>query len=169
MGNKYKELNINNRIKTPTYYRLSLPNLLLDVDRIIWLDGDTLVFEDLKELIKIDMKDSLILGFLDNYPDAIKSFGYENATVICCGVLLMDLIGLRKFGFSKKIEKFISKYHKNLTQHDQTIINVVMQKKIAPLPPKYGIWDWQNLTIAEKHLKLQNLNLILIKKNFLMQ
>jgi len=166
MGNEYKDLNINDRIKTPTYFRLSLPYLLPDVDRIIWLDGDTLVFEDLKELIEIDMKDNLIMGFLDNYPDAIKSFGYKNATIICCGVLLMDLIGLRKYQFSKKVQNFISKYRKNLIQHDQTIINVVMQKRIALLPPKYGIWDWQNLTNAEVHLKIQKSKFNYNKKEF---
>ena len=155
MGNKYADLMVNYKIQTPAYYRLSLPNLLLDEERIIWLDGDTLVFEDLKELIDLNMKDNLIMGFLDNRPDAIKSFGYENATVICSGVLLMDLNGLRKYGFSNKTRDFISKYKSNLTQHDQTIINVITQKKIGVLPPKYGIWDFKNITIAKKHLEIQ--------------
>lgn len=128
MGNQYSDLNINFKIKTPAYYRLSLPNLLLHEERIIWLDGDTLIFEDLKELIEFDMKGNLIMGFLDDRPDAIKSFGLENATVICSGVLLMDLVGLRKYGFSNKTRDFISRNKYNLTQHDQTIINVVLPK-----------------------------------------
>ena len=55
----------------------------------------------------------------------------------------------------KKIRDFISKYKYNLTQHDQTIINVIIQKKIGVLPPKYGIWDFQNITFAKKHLEIQ--------------
>ena len=155
MGNKYKGLSLNFRISTPAYYRLSLPNLLPDVDKIIWLDGDTLVFEDLTELIKLDMKDNVTMGFLDSQPDAIKSFGFKNATVLCSGVLLMNLKLLRKYDYPKKIEKFIQENKGKLTQQDQTIVNVVFQGRIAPLPPKYGIWAWGDKGAAKKHLDKQ--------------
>ena len=104
MENKYKGLSLNFRINTPIYYRISLHELLPDVDRIIWLDGDTIVFDDLTELIKIDMKGNLIMGFLDSVPDAIKNFRFKAPTVVCCGVLLMDLDGIRKNGYSKKMK-----------------------------------------------------------------
>ena len=74
MGNKYKGLGLNFRITTPTYYRLSLHELLPDVNRIIYLDGDTAIFDDLTELIELDMKGNIIMGFLDGFPDSIKSF-----------------------------------------------------------------------------------------------
>ena len=142
MENKYKGLKLNFRISTPAYYRLSLQDILPDVKRIIWMDGDTLVFEDLTELIELDMKGAVVMGFLDSEPDAIKSFGFKNATVLCSGVLLLDLEFLRKYDYSKKIEEFIKKNKGKLNQQDQTIINVVMQDRIAPLPPKYGMWAW---------------------------
>ena len=39
MGNKYKGLGLNFRITTPAYYRLSLHELLPDVNRIIFRWG----------------------------------------------------------------------------------------------------------------------------------
>lgn len=154
MGNKYNGLQLSFKLATPAYYRLSLQDILLDVKRIIYLDGDTLVFQDLKDLIGLDMKESVIMGFLDSMPDSIESFGFKNATVICSGVLLMDLDGLRKNNYTKKIEDFIFKYKDNLTQHDQTIINVVMQDKISPIPAKYGIWEaWKYKSELKKYLK----------------
>ena len=78
----------------------------------------------------------------------------------------MDLEGLRKYDYSKKINDFISKYKGNLTQHDQTIINVVFQKKIAVWPPKYGIWDWLNMNLAKRHLKIQKSNYKYKSKEF---
>ena len=51
MGNKYNNLQLSPKLATPAYYRLSLHDILPDVKRVIYLDGDTLVFEDLKELI----------------------------------------------------------------------------------------------------------------------
>ena len=114
IGNKYKNLPLSFKLATPAYYRLSLQDLLLDIKKIIYLDGDTLIFEDLKELIELDMKANVIMGFLDSIPTAIQSLGYTNATVICSGVLLIDLDGLRKYGYSKKIEDFISKNRNKL-------------------------------------------------------
>ena len=96
MGDKFKEAKTNQKIPTAAYYRLELHNLITNRNRIIWLDGDTLVFEDLKELIIIDMKGNYIMGFLDNRINALEKFGIANATVLCSGVLLLDLNLLRK-------------------------------------------------------------------------
>ena len=55
------------------------------------------------------MNGNVIMGFIDDYPNSIKSFGLTNITMICNGVLLIDLQGLRKYNYTKKIEDFISK------------------------------------------------------------
>ena len=107
MGDKFKDEKTNKKITTPTYYRLELHNLLPNVDRIIWMDGDTAVFEDLTELITLDMKGNYIMGFLDSIPEAIERFNISNATVLCSGVLLMDLDALRKNNMTEKFTKFM--------------------------------------------------------------
>ena len=167
MGNKYKNLGLNFRVTTPTYYRLSLHELLPDVNRIIYLDGDTLIFEDLKKLNELDMKGNIFMGFLDSRPNAIKSFGFEKPTVVCAGVLLMDLEALRKYGYTKKINDFINNNKYRLIQQDQTIVNVLFQDKLAPIPPKYGLWAFvkKEDAIAHNnkqwpHLKYDEIDLI---------
>ena len=155
MMNLYKGLSSNIRTPTSAYYRLSLQDVLPEVDKIIYLDGDTLIFQDLKELIELDMKGNVGLGLLDSIPDAIESFGFKNATVLNTGVLLMDLKGLRKYGYSKKIEDFIINNKHRLIQQDQTILNVVMQDRIAPFPPKFGIWAFSSKEEKEEHLNKQ--------------
>ena len=148
MGNKYKGLGLNFRITTPTYYRLSLHELLPDVNRIIYLDGDTAAFDDLTELY---MKGNIIMGFLDGFPESIKSFGFDKPTVVCAGVLLMDLDGLRKYGYTKKINDFIDRNKNKLAQQDQTIVNVLFQDKLGVLPPRYGIWSFSKKEDAIGH------------------
>ena len=155
MGSKFKEADTNKKIPTAAYYRLELHNLLPDVNRVIWMDGDTAVFEDLTELITLDMKGNYIMGFLDSLPDAIERFGLKDATVLCSGVLLLDLDALRKNNMSEKFNKFISENKGKINQHDQTVINVVCQGKIAPLPPKYGIWCFEAEIYALKHNERQ--------------
>ena len=106
------------------------------------MDGDTAVFEDLTELITIDMKHYYIMGFLDSLPNAIERFGVKDATVLCAGVLLLDLDALRKNHMQEKMYQFIHDNLGKLNQHDQTVINVVCQNNIGILPPKFGIWSF---------------------------
>ena len=155
MGEKFKDEKTNKKITTPTYYRLELHNLLPNVNRIIWMDGDTAVFEDLTELITLDMKGNYIMGFLDSIPEAIDKFNITNATVLCAGVLLMDLDALRKNNMTEKFTKFMIEEKEKINQHDQTIVNVVCQGKTAPLPPKYGIWCFEAEKYARKHNERQ--------------
>ena len=159
LSDKYKNEKTDKRIKTPAYYRLDLPIILPNVSRIIWMDGDTAVFEDLSELINLDMKGNYIMGFLDSVPEAIDKFGIINSTVLCTGVLLMDLDALRQNNMTQKFEKFLIEQKENINQHDQTIINVVCQGKIAPLPPKYGMWCFEAKIHALKHNNRQRKHL----------
>jgi len=155
MGDKFKNLKSNKIITTPTYYRLELHNLLPNIKRIIWMDGDTLVFEDLTELFNLNMKGNYIMGFLDSIPEAIDKFNIKNSTVICNGVLLLDLDGLRKNNITEKFNNFIIKNINKINQHDQTIINVVCQDKIGVLPPKYGMWNFEKEIYAIEHNERQ--------------
>jgi len=166
MGNKFKDEKTNTKITTPAYYRLELHNLLPNVDRVIWMDGDTAVFEDLTELITLDMKGNYIMGFLDSIPEAIERFNIKNATVLCSGVLLMDLNALRENNMTEKFTKFMIEEKEKINQHDQTVINVVCQGKIAPLPPKYGIWSFEAEKYALKHNERQRPHLRYNKDEF---
>ena len=101
------------------------------------------------------MKGNYIMGFLHNRINALKKFGINNATVLCSGVLLLDLNLLRKNKISKKFEDFMIKERKKIDQHDQTIINVVCQDKIGVLPPKYGMWNFADEKNAIGHNEKQ--------------
>ena len=101
------------------------------------------------------MKGNVVMGFIDDYPNSIKSFGLTNITMICNGVLLIDLQGLRKYNYTKKIEDFISKNKNRLIQQDQTIVNVVMQDRLGPIPPKYGIWAFKTKAKLNRYLSVK--------------
>jgi lipopolysaccharide biosynthesis glycosyltransferase len=51
-----------------------LSELLPNVDKILWIDGDTITFNDLKEMYDIDMKNFHYKGFLDTSPNAVNFF-----------------------------------------------------------------------------------------------
>ena len=152
MGKKFEGKDSSSRIPIATYYRLDLQNLLPDVDRIIYMDGDTAVFQDLSELIFLDMKGNYILGFLDSNPNSLRKYNIKNAVVLCAGVILIDLSALRKNNMTEKFNEFLNSNLGKLEQHDQTTINVVCQGKTSTLPPKFGMWNFKTF----RHFKNYN-------------
>lgn len=140
MKNKFKNVRTGH-VTTPAYYRLALTEVAPKCDKIIWLDGDTLVYHDLTEMMNIDMDGYYYKGFLD-YPRLVetKKFGVRNDHYICSGVMLINLKELRDDNIIQKFNEFIEKNGKSLPMHDQTVINVVCYEKNGLLPAKFGIW-----------------------------
>ena len=131
MTNMYEEQKSFPKSK---YYRLALHEKLPHIDKIIYLDGDTMIFEDLTELIDLNMKDYYILGFLDSLFWALEIYGRKNAIVLNSGVLLMDLKALRDNNVTYKFNQFMISNNNSVIQEDQTIINYLLKKNINKLP-----------------------------------
>ena len=143
MGQAYKSANDHGHITTPAYYRLSLSDILPDMDRILWIDGDTLIFGDLAPMYyDTDMEGLYYRGLLDENVEATKDFGVENDHCICDGVMVVNLAELRKDDMVNKFKTFIEANNDKLEQHDQTVINVTCGHKIAKIEPKYAIFNY---------------------------
>lgn len=126
----------------PTLYRLTADSVLSSLDKIIYLDIDTLVYQDIRSLWEIDLGDNYLgacwgmdvnrnLGVLD--PDK-KVKEYFNA-----GVLLMNLKKMREDSIGQKCIQFMEKFNNELHAPDQDALNVICAGKIKPLPI---CWNW---------------------------
>ena len=148
-----------NRYPMAAYYRLLLADLIPDINRVIYLDGDTIVFTDLSEMINLEMKNNIMLGFVDNSYKQAEQFGIKTYKYVTSGVLLINLKKMRKEKFSEKFFDFINNNKKKLTQEDQTVINIVLHGRIDLLPPKFGIWNFVNRENLIDHNCYGNKNL----------
>ena len=151
----FKYANIR-RYPVSAYYRLLLADLLPNTKRIIYLDGDTIVLNDLSEMINLNMKNNIIMGFVDNSYYLAEDFGIKTYKYITTGVLLINLEAMKKENITYKYFQFIKNYKHLLKQEDQTIINIVLNGRIGFLPPKYGIWDFNNITYLRLHNHYNN-------------
>ena len=145
-----------NRYPITAYYRLLLAKLIPNLNRIIYLDGDTLVFTDLIKMINLDMNNNIILGFVDRSYKKAQQFGIKTYKYINSGVLLINLKKIRKENISQKFFDFIENNKKNLTQEDQTVINIVLHGRIGFLPPKFGIWNFISRERVLRHNHYRN-------------
>lgn len=119
-------------------YRLWLPDLLPNIDKIIHIDYDCLITGELNEMYNINMNNLNIRGVIDPSPYNNDEI-IRNNKYICSGILLLNLKRMRETNIVKKYEAAIINYSKRLKFPDQNIINSVDLEHNDLLPLRYGI------------------------------
>ena len=137
-GKKYLNWTYGKHYSPTVYYRLSLSNILKDLDKIIYLDCDTIVHKDLTEMYDIQMNDKYYMGFPAHEISYLVINGTRN--FINSGVMLINLKLLRKINAPKIFEEYY-KIH-GTRKVDEYLINKIFFNKIKFLPFKYGIPDF---------------------------
>lgn len=125
-----------------SYARLFLPSLLPDdVEKILYLDADSLILGNYQRLWKVNIAPYAAMGVLDNVnrESRIKIGLSEDFSYINAGVVLFNIKELRKIDFVQQVKLFIAKYHGRVYHHDQGIINGLLGNKIGILPPEYNL------------------------------
>ena len=131
---------VSGRWSVAVFIRLFIPDLLPNINKILFLDGDIIVRHDLKELYEIDLKENAVAAvydaaaphpcFLMKYDD---SFGYFNA-----GMLLINCDYHRKHKMSNIYLDFLRINKDNLRFLDQDILNNVLFQKKLIVHPKFN-------------------------------
>lgn len=105
--------------------------------KIIYLDTDTVVNGDLKELFKIDISNYELAAVKDLYnwlnPNRWKVKKYFNS-----GVLLLNMKEIRKSKLFKKSRELVA--NKKMISPDQDALNFLVKKKLM-LPEKFNAKD----------------------------
>ena len=141
VGNTFKGwIHGKRKITVAAFYRTILPELIKDVNTIIYLDGDTLIYNDLTEIYQLNM-DNLYFRGVHEIVQKNQEKNLDKSKYICDGVMLMNLKLLRKDHFFILFKNYYYKYYKQKIYYgDQHIINDLFKDKIGFLPPKYGMW-----------------------------
>lgn len=128
------------------WYRVLMPDLLpADVDRVLYLDADTIVADNLQDLFSIDMTDKSIAGTLDYETQNEETFircGYEMSKgYVCSGVLMMNLQYWRQHNLSEKVIRWGYENNDRIKFPDQDTINYLCRDSKILLPLRYDIVD----------------------------
>ena len=138
MGNKYLKYESGVYNSPAVYYRLELSNVINNVDKIIYLDVDTMTHKDLTEFYNIDMGKYYYMGApaLD-----LTSFEFNGTrNFINSGVILINLKKLTEVNATFLFYDYYKKY--GTKKFDEYLINGVFYDKISFLPLIYGIPDF---------------------------
>ena len=129
------------------YYRLLAHKFLPEnINRILYLDPDTLVINSIKELYEMDINDYLYAAAYHDIPsikeiNKIRLRPYGIDAYYNSGVLLMNLDLHRKFIREEKIYELIKRKSPKLIMPDQDILNALYAKKIKSIDEKLYNYD----------------------------
>ena len=124
--------------------RLFLDKLLPDnIEKILYLDGDTIIRGDLRELEIKNLNKNIIAASIEPTVDKVrkeklglKEYPYYNA-----GVLLVNLKSWKEEKIGQKILEYYKANNGKLFANDQDAINVVLKNRICTLSPKYNFYN----------------------------
>lgn len=139
------DVNGHSTIKSiSTYYRLLLPTIMpQSVDRLIYIDCDTIVNGSLHDLYEWDMKGAYAVGTDDCRGKMYrKEIGIPyNNIYVNNGVLLIDLKKWRESNIEQEYMSFIRDHAGVVTYDDEGVLNGVLGRtgKTGLLPLRYNV------------------------------
>ncbi|MBF0601457.1 glycosyltransferase [Limosilactobacillus oris] len=117
------------------YYRILIPYLLPEVERVIYVDYDTLVIGNLTDLYNTNLHGNFLgvvrdLGVVikNDWSKALLGMLYQN--YFNSGVLLMDLTAFRKYGLSWLLHQFIVASTPFFVLEDQDALNLFFKDAV---------------------------------------
>jgi len=124
-----------------TWYRIFLPELL-QTQRVLFLDSDTIAVDSLAPLWRTDLGDNY-LGAVTNvwqWNDVGREvrLGLPEGSYFNAGVLLMNLERMRADGCSAALLEYGARHAAELSFRDQDALNVVLGGRRLPLHPRWN-------------------------------
>lgn len=130
-------------ISVNTYYRLVIQKFLPSVDKVIYIDSDTIVMDDIAQLWNIPIDDYYLAGALDEggvLQSRRLNLGYANS-YFNAGVLIFNLAKIRSELtdlFTFYVEIFF-RHRYEITLQDQDILNIAFKDSTKILPLRWNV------------------------------
>lgn len=131
------------RIPATMWYRIFLPELLPDVERVLYVDVDVLVVDRLDPLWELDL-DAYYLAAVTNVPEQhmiahAQDLGLDGpGAYFNSGVLLMNLELMRRHRCSEALAECARERAGELLWPDQDALNIVLGAHRLPLHPRWN-------------------------------
>ena len=133
MDNRYKNAYTRRYLSKNAFFRFSLGELLPDLNKLIYLDSDTICLKDLSSLYNLNFNGKIFLARIISYEDN-KNYNFTINT----GILLLNLKKMRIKKIEKEVLNLLNSGFSDPMFHDQAIINKFYKKYVGFLSPIYN-------------------------------
>lgn len=116
-----------------------------EMDRVLYIDCDTLIVDSLREIWETPLDGELLSGVRDCVSwRYIRNIGGDPAgPYFNAGVLLMDLEAMRRESMGVTLDRYISQYQPMIHYADQDVLNGAFAGRIGTLPARANVMTIQ--------------------------
>lgn len=148
-------------ITTTAYYRLLIPEIIPEYDKILYSDVDVIFREDLSSYYNTDLEGYYMAG-VDNgsaLRPAVQKYVKDKLGIdhkyghFYSGNLLINSALIRKDNLIKRFRELAKQ---NFHQQDMDIINIACYGKIKPLSPAFCLTNYLTELIVERKKEFLN-------------
>ena len=148
----YSNLQISERYKDRlnevTYYRFSVPEILSDCERVIFVDADMIAQGDISPLWEINLHGGIVGVVTDQLLGVDRAGqlarGITTGQYFNAGMMVIDIAAWNKFSVSKNSIDLLIKTQ-GMEHNDQDALNVVLEEKCYYID---SIWNAQSLLLT---------------------
>lgn len=146
VGDSFKDtpLKTNGHITLATYYRLLIPELFPQFDKVIYADIDMIFQRDLSDLLETSFPDNELVAAVWDLSIGGKHFfksdlphriGKSEKDYFNAGFLVMNLSQMRK---ENTMDEFLKQTENSHTENDQDVLNIVCKDRTQWLDNTYN-------------------------------
>lgn len=141
LQNDLKDVYVDDKYTIAASYRLLIPKILPGYDKVIYLDCDMIIRNNLSKLYQtMALQNNYLAAVYESPIDFqlanIERIGCRPGEYINSGFLIMNLFQLRKDDMTRKFIQALSTDY--LEFPDQDVLNMCCKGRITPLPPYYN-------------------------------
>lgn len=147
------------------WYRLFFEQIMPnDIDRLLYLDSDTIIVGDLSELQNFNFKQNKAAAMM-NIP-VLKGYKQhlglsKHDLYYSSGVLLIEMESWKYLKCSERLIYAIKKGYSYFIYPEQDLINAVLRDNIAELPFRFNIVSvWINKSVGDNQYELNKTEMI---------
>ncbi len=145
-----------------TYYRLFIADMFPQYNKVLYLDSDICVMDDISKLYNTPLFSNLIGAVNDEtvpltgpfYEYVENYLGINRYKYINAGVLLINMKAMREFKFEEKFLNLHARIKFPVAQ-DQDYINVLCKNKITYLNKR-----WNKMPVPGKYMPVEQVGLV---------
>lgn len=138
---------VSGQLSRAAYFRLEMGRLLPDpVEKVIYLDCDLLVLDDIAELWDYDMSNHPLAAVMDlgimasskDWRGKQEQLGFSSDDIYFnSGVLMVDLKSWREHDYGRQAEQLASQ--NKYRHHDQDALNKLFHRNWQPVPLRWNV------------------------------